>query len=929
MFKSKIKVLSVLLVLVSIFLLSQLAGFTSTALATDFSDYYNRIEMFDPNFVPRDYVEEVVYNLTSRFGIRRMGSRNEYNAVKYVESEFQKLGYTDVTVGEFRLTNTITMGALRFSDGGPDIFGNTSATDYNFSGATLVDVGTHLDYSIPDGITGDIVIAILYDNIAIPAVTVPDIGLNAIVADLTAANPDIDIKGVVTARSGATQQTINSMGEAQIRNSNERTVPAALSRSGGLPTITLPRAFFIQAIERADAFSNMHRHSKVGSATTMNNSSWSVYAIKPASTPNPDLVIVVTAHIDTVLASQGASDNAGAVAGVLENARLFLGRDTGNIEIVFSAVGAEEGSSPGFAGSGWVADQMMEKYGRERLININCDMFGSPNRSGTTNISMVNIHNALGGTGASQNFSVIQNNLPCWLILSNADNIPMAPGITNYRLNRYGSTDHVSFQNRNIDGLNIALTTPTNSVEAEYHTAEDTMRCNWMWERCKNATAMITAGIDKAVNIQTSKIARFEIKNSDAGAEVFFAYAERQFKTYSLGVEAVFTDAETDDQITLTFSPGKTAHSLPAGTYTISNVIGAGQGVADHVTREELKFSAVMLAEKVGHDWNNGRVCVICGEVAAIVDDGTSAKGTGTGVSESNATISPSKIGFDLSNSRDISVNITPNGRKINNLKNGAYTLKLGTDYTISGNAVTIKASYLATLPAGAQTIAFEMNGGKNPQLIITVASQLPETEGSLEAFSTFAAFIEGFEDNTFRGNSQITREQFIAILFRLKDPQPTDDPAETSGPSFKDVSPERWSYGDIEWAKEAGIIEADGDGNFRPADPLTRAEMAIMLVKADGLTEMAANTFNDLADHAAKDDILKAVKAKIFTGYPDGSFKPDSLSTRNEAVTALIRYLLGAEPEDAMWQGIELKFSDVVRSHWAYKYVALAVSGH
>jgi hypothetical protein len=67
---------------------------------------------------------------------------------------------------------------------------------------------------------------------------------------------------------------------------------------------------------------------------------------------------------------------------------------------------------------------------------------------------------------------------------------------------------------------------------------------------------------------------------------------------------------------------------------------------------------------------------------------------------------------------------------------------------------------------------------------------------------------------------------------------------------------------------------------------------------------------------------------ANIFTGYPDGSFKPGGYSTRAEAVTALGRYLLGGEPADEMWQDTELQFNDVARSDWAYKYIVLAVNG-
>ena len=192
----------------------------------------------------------------------------------------------------------------------------------------------------------------------------------------------------------------------------------------------------------------------------------------------------------------------------------------------------------------------------------------------------------------------------------------------------------------------------------------------------------------------------------------------------------------------------------------------------------------------------------------------------------------------------------------------------------------------------------------------------------------SFAAFIQGFEDNTFRGDALITREQFIAILYWLKNTlsQPS---ADKNNPSFKDVLSNRWSYDAIEWANKANIITANAEGVFNPNQALIRADMAVMLVKADELTEMAENTFSDLDDHEACDDILKAVKAGIFTGYPDGSFKPNGSTTRNEAVTALVRYLLGQEPTDIMWKDLVLNFGDIPASHWTYKYVVLAVNGY
>ena len=271
------------------------------------------------------------------------------------------------------------------------------------------------------------------------------------------------------------------------------------------------------------------------------------------------------------------------------------------------------------------------------------------------------------------------------------------------------------------------------------------------------------------------------------------------------------------------------------------------------------------------------------------------------------------------------------------------FNVESGTDViSMSGNVVTVLKTGTAIVTA---TKAGDDNyyPATSAALTITITSTAPpslggggggggpvkvaEPETTLGEPTVVPAFIQGYEDNTFRGDSLITREQFVAILFRLNNAQPMLV-ADKENPPFKDVAVGRWSYDAIEWAKNTDIIEADEDGNFSPAHPLTRAEMAVMLVKADNLTEIGENTFTDLDGHADIDAILKAVNAKIFNGYPDGSFKPDDNSTRSEAVAALVRYLLGGEPKNTLWQGIDLSFADTANTYWAYKYIVPAVNG-
>jgi hypothetical protein len=194
-----------------------------------------------------------------------------------------------------------------------------------------------------------------------------------------------------------------------------------------------------------------------------------------------------------------------------------------------------------------------------------------------------------------------------------------------------------------------------------------------------------------------------------------------------------------------------------------------------------------------------------------------------------------------------------------------------------------------------------------------------------------FAAFINGYSNNTFRGSNTMSKEEFVNILFKLKNPESSGVLPQSgkSGPLFNDVTPGRWSYNAIMWAANTGIIEADANGNFLPAAPVTRAGIAVMLARAEGWTKAAENTFRDIDSHPQRDAILMAVEAGVFRGYPDGTFRPDNDAIRVEVVTAMIRYLLGCEPTDAMWKDIVVSFVDISRSHWAYKYLALATVGY
>ncbi len=107
----------------------------------------------------------------------------------------------------------------------------------------------------------------------------------------------------------------------------------------------------------------------------------------------------------------------------------------------------------------------------------------------------------------------------------------------------------------------------------------------------------------------------------------------------------------------------------------------------------------------------------------------------------------------------------------------------------------------------------------------------------------------------------------------------------------FSDM-PNDWSTAALEKAVENGLIVGD-NGHIRAGDHLTRAQMAAIVNRAFGTTEMVAiDQFTDVEIGAwYYDDMAKAVQMKTFVG--DGNkLYPENPITREEAFAVLARAL-------------------------------------
>jgi hypothetical protein len=142
---------------------------------------------------------------------------------------------------------------------------------------------------------------------------------------------------------------------------------------------------------------------------------------------------------------------------------------------------------------------------------------------------------------------------------------------------------------------------------------------------------------------------------------------------------------------------------------------------------------------------------------------------------------------------------------------------------------------------------------------------------------------------------------------------------------TFPDVPANHWAWQYIEALVDAGLTAGYADGTYRPENPVTRAEMAVFLKKGihgsaytppspDG-----SHPFGDIAGHWAEAWIEELYDEGLTSGYPDGTYRPENSVTRAEMAVFLLKAKHGSgfippAPSDG-------SFSDVA-GHWAEAWI-------
>ncbi|MBP1990518.1 S-layer homology domain-containing protein [Paenibacillus eucommiae] len=154
----------------------------------------------------------------------------------------------------------------------------------------------------------------------------------------------------------------------------------------------------------------------------------------------------------------------------------------------------------------------------------------------------------------------------------------------------------------------------------------------------------------------------------------------------------------------------------------------------------------------------------------------------------------------------------------------------------------------------------------------------------------------DGFPDGTFGPELQVTRAQFMVLMARAMKSWVPEASASRSV-VFADLEqiPE-WAREEVALAVNTGLVEGYDDATFRPYQPISRAEMAIIVARALqlNLDSQVPSSFKDAVNFPqwAKGGITEVERVGIMQGKNGNRFAPFDPATRAEAVVVMLRMM-------------------------------------
>lgn len=200
-------------------------------------------------------------------------------------------------------------------------------------------------------------------------------------------------------------------------------------------------------------------------------------------------------------------------------------------------------------------------------------------------------------------------------------------------------------------------------------------------------------------------------------------------------------------------------------------------------------------------------------------------------------------------------------------------------DGKISGNTISVEVEHFTI---------FGVLVKEKSQSDISISFSDIENNWARESIKKLAGMgaVSGYPDGTFRPDAKITRGEFVTILVKALNLS-----SDASVPVFSDTV-NHFAKDSIATAVALDIVRGYDGNTFKPNDPITREQMAVIAIKALKQAETSGETtFRDNSKISAwaKASVLTAIKNNIMKGYPNNTFKPLDNATRAEALNLIL----------------------------------------
>lgn len=160
---------------------------------------------------------------------------------------------------------------------------------------------------------------------------------------------------------------------------------------------------------------------------------------------------------------------------------------------------------------------------------------------------------------------------------------------------------------------------------------------------------------------------------------------------------------------------------------------------------------------------------------------------------------------------------------------------------------------------------------------------------------------FNGMDDGTFQPEGTMTREMFVTVLSRIEGIDQEAYQDDYINTLYTDVNTNMYSAAAINWATRTGIVNGMGDGSFQPRNPVTREQMAAMVIRYASNCNYALNTvgeavpgdFTDMDTVAeyAREPLASLKATGILNGYEngDGTYRFGPLENATRAQCAAV----------------------------------------